>query len=61
MIDKIAKQLNMQDHLVIEVVELICEKTKGYLKKVPHNKGLILQIDRSLYKDAREEMSRLDF
>lgn len=58
---KIAKQLNMHDHLVVEIVELIVEKGKGYLKKVAHHKGLILQMDRLIYQEAREELLGLDF
>ena len=42
-------------------MELIVEKGKGYLKKVANHKGLILQMDRLIYQEAREELLGLDF
>ena len=51
----------MPENLVLEIVEHILEKTHGYLKRVMHNKGTIFQMNRLLYKEAREELSKLDF
>lgn len=58
---KIAKQLNMQEHLVVEIIDMIVDKTQGYLKRVPNQKGVILQIDRLSYGTARETLVGNDF
>lgn len=53
LIDIITKKIPLQDHLISEVLELICEKAPCYLKKVSHSKGPILQIDKGSYNEAR--------
>lgn len=59
--ERIAKQLNMPDNLVIDILEAIVEKANNYAKKVNHSKGPILQIDRQLYSKAHEIIKKSDF
>ena len=50
LVERVAKNLNMHDQIANDIVDLICEKTKEYLKKVNHHKGLILQVERGKYR-----------
>ena len=50
----VSRQLTMQDHLITEIFEVLCEKGQGYMKKVNNKNGLILQIDRQHYNTARQ-------
>lgn len=59
LIEIVSKQLNMQEHIVVEILEVVCQHTPSYMKKVNHHKGLILQIDRVTYNEARSTFSTL--
>jgi hypothetical protein len=61
LIDIVTRQVPLQDHLLSEVVEIICEKVPCYLKKVAHSKGLILQMDKGYYSQARNIIKELTF
>lgn len=61
LIDIVTRQVPLQDHLLSEVVEIICEKVPSYLKKVTHSKGLILQMDKGCYSQARNIIKELTF
>jgi hypothetical protein len=60
LLERVTKQLNTHDHIVTPILELLCEKGGGYLKRVNHPKGLILQLEKGLYKAAREELLACD-
>lgn len=59
LIEIVSKQLNMQEHIVVEILEVVCQHTPSYMKKVNHHKGLILQIDRVTYNEARSTFTTL--
>jgi len=50
LVERVGRNLNMHDQVASEVIDLICEKVGTYLKKLEHNRGLILQMDRGRYK-----------
>ena len=50
----VSHQMSLQDHLIAEIFELLCEQGQGYMKKIEHSKGLILQIDKQQYTSARQ-------
>lgn len=49
LIESVSRRLNLQEHIVNEILDLICEKGNGYMKKVTHSKGLIFQMDKKIY------------
>ncbi len=59
LIEIVSKHLNMQEHIVVEILEVVCQHTPSYMKKVNHHKGLILQIDRVTYNEARSTFTTL--
>lgn len=58
LVERVGRTLNMLDQTASEVIDLICERTQGYLKRVAHHKGVILQVERGGYREAREGLLR---
>ncbi len=57
----ISKQLNLHDHIIVEILETICIHAGDYLKEVKHNKGLILQMNGKFYSQARTTLMEMNY
>lgn len=57
----IARQLNMHDKVVVEILENICAQAGDYLKEIKHTKGLILQMNDKFYSQARSNLMEANF
>lgn len=52
----LAKKLLILDHIIGEILEWILAHSSGYLRKVAHPKGAILQLDTRNYRLFREKV-----
>jgi len=58
--DQLSKQLTMSESVVVEVIELILEQCSTFLRKVEHQRGAILQMDRKAYTEVRNTIQLLE-
>lgn len=57
----ISKQLNLHDHVIVEILETICLHAGEYLKEIKHSKGLILQMNGKFYSQARTKLIEISY
>lgn len=57
----ISKQLNLHDHVIVEILEAICLHASEYLKEIKHTKGLILQMNNKFYSQARTKLIEISY
>ena len=52
----LAKKLLILDHIISEILEWMLTHDSGYLRKMAHPKGAILQLDTRNYRIFREKV-----
>lgn len=60
LINLIGKNLLMNQAIVADIIEIIIDKCGNYLKKVLHEKGVLIQMDRTNYDEARKYIISID-
>lgn len=57
----LTKKLLILDSTVSEIIDFITKGDFGYLRRIDHNKGTILQIEVKNYRSLRERMKEMSF